>query len=130
MGAYSASPFNTFALCVSCPLRPPCRCPKTRTTCPIFQSTPDFILRHFEEKAIRINDRNSDHCFYVSNFSGKYSDVWGECMDKMFFSDGKVLFNFAGMNRVTLIPPAWKPGLWHLPGSQGQRNAERILLPG
>lgn len=92
--------FNTFALCVGAGNRV---ISKDKDDLPYISiNTPEFIAAF--EKAFKINDRRSDHCFYVSNYLGKYSasDVWSQCMDKMF-SDGKVLFNFAGMNRVTLF---------------------------
>lgn len=91
-------PFNTYALCAGAGGRV---VSKDNEDMPYISiNTPEFIETF--EKAIKINSRTGDICFYVNNFSSKYSDVWGECMDKMF-SDGKVFINFAGMNRVTLF---------------------------
>ena len=115
--------FNTFALCVGAGGRV---VSKDQDDMPYISiNTPDFIATF--EKAIRINDRNSDHCFYVSNYSGKYSDVWGECMDKMF-SDGKVLFNFAGMNRVTLIR-SMETDFGIVPVTQGSETQKEYYSP-
>ncbi len=55
------------------------------------------------EKAVAING-NMDFCLHVDNYTSKYpgESVWSDCMDKCF-SEGRALFNFAGMNRVTLF---------------------------
>ncbi len=47
---------------------------------------------------------NFDLCLNVDygTLRKQYTDVWGECMDKAF-SEGRVLFSCAGMNRVTLF---------------------------
>ncbi len=90
--------FNTFALCAGAGCRV---ISKDSDDMPYISiNTPEFIAAF--DKAIKINSRKGDICFYVSNYTGKFSDVWSGCMDKIF-SDGRVLFNFAGMNRVTLF---------------------------
>ncbi|MGI6202278.1 MAG: extracellular solute-binding protein [Eubacteriales bacterium] len=90
--------FNTFVLCAGAGGRV---VSKDENDLPYISiNTPEFISAF--EKAILINARYGDVCFYVSNYQGKYSNVWTECMDVMF-SSGKVLFNLAGMNRVTLF---------------------------
>ena len=55
------------------------------------------------EKAVAING-NMDWCLYVDNYTSKYPGdaVWSDCMDKCF-AEGRALFNFAGLNRVTLF---------------------------
>jgi hypothetical protein len=53
------------------------------------------------EKANAING-NFDVCMFVSNFTSKYPDVWGECMD-VAFTEGRVLFTCVGLNRVTMF---------------------------
>ncbi|MBR4961421.1 MAG: hypothetical protein IKY52_11025 [Clostridia bacterium] len=47
---------------------------------------------------------NFDLCLNVDygSLRSQYTDVWGDCMDKAF-SEGRVLFSCAGMNRVTLF---------------------------
>ena len=47
---------------------------------------------------------NFDLCLNVDygTLRSQYTDVWAECMDKAF-SEGRVLFSCAGMNRVTLF---------------------------
>lgn len=90
--------FNTFALCAGSGNRV---VSKDSDDMPYLSiNTPDFIAAF--EKAITINSRTGSICFYVSNYTSKFTDVWTDCMDKIF-SDGRSLFNFAGMNRVTLF---------------------------
>lgn len=62
----------------------------------------DERLYNAFEKAMALNG-NWDICAYVTLFQPKYTgDTFVECLDPMFASD-KVLFNTAGMNRVTLF---------------------------
>lgn len=92
--------FNTFALCAGAGGRV---ISKDKDDMPYISiNTPEYIAAF--EKAIKINSRTGDICLYVSNYTSKYAglDVWTYCMDKIF-SDGRALFNFAGMNRVTLF---------------------------
>lgn len=55
------------------------------------------------QKAVTIIG-NMDVCLYVPKYADAYpgSTIWNECMDKCFMED-RALFNFAGMNRVTLF---------------------------
>jgi ABC-type glycerol-3-phosphate transport system substrate-binding protein len=53
------------------------------------------------DKAIRVM-RDNTVTMYVSDWTSKFTDVWTDCMDKTF-SDGRSLYNFAGLNRVTLF---------------------------
>ncbi|MFA6947355.1 MAG: hypothetical protein WCQ72_00060 [Eubacteriales bacterium] len=55
------------------------------------------------EKANSINGDFS-LCLYAGKYSAKYPDssLWSDCMDKTF-TDGRSLFNFAGLNRVSLF---------------------------
>lgn len=46
--------------------------------------------------------RDKTVTMYVSDWTSKFTDVWTDCMDKTF-SDGRSLYNFAGLNRVTLF---------------------------
>lgn len=46
--------------------------------------------------------RDKSVTMYVSDWTSKFTDVWTDCMDKTF-SDGRSLYNFAGLNRVTLF---------------------------
>ena len=66
---------------------------------PVITMTSDRITSAVEkitqiqtDKAVTLN---------ASIVSG-FSDVWGECMDKNF-SENRIMFNMAGMNRVTLF---------------------------
>lgn len=55
------------------------------------------------QKAVSING-NMDVCLYAENYSDAYpgDSLWSDCMDKCF-TEGRSLFNFAGLNRVTLF---------------------------
>lgn len=53
------------------------------------------------DKAITIM-RDKTVTMYVSDWTSKFPDVWTDLMDKTF-SDGRSLYNFAGLNRVTLF---------------------------
>lgn len=46
--------------------------------------------------------RDKTVTMYVSDWTSKFADVWTDCMDKAF-SEGRSLYNFAGLNRVTLF---------------------------
>ena len=41
-------------------------------------------------------------CLYAEDYISKYADPWTNCIEKAF-SDGRALFNFSGINRVTLF---------------------------
>ena len=68
---------------------------------PRFKLDNDRIYAAFE-KAMSING-DFDYCMYASNFNSKYTnDVFGECFDPAF-SGNRVLFNTAGLVRVTVF---------------------------
>ena len=53
------------------------------------------------EKTLGVNG-NFDICMYTTKFANKYPDVFADCIDKTFI-DGRMLFNCAGLVRVTLF---------------------------
>ena len=65
---------------------------------------------------------------YVSNYRGKYSNVWTECMDVMF-SSGKVLFNLASMNRRDAFPQHGHRFRYY-PDSKGHETQKDYSLRG
>lgn len=45
---------------------------------------------------------DNDYCLYAESYISKYADPWTDCIEKAFV-DGRALFNFSGINRVTLF---------------------------
>ncbi len=45
---------------------------------------------------------DNDYCLYAERYVSKYADPWTDCIEKAFV-DGRALFNFSGINRVTLF---------------------------
>lgn len=45
---------------------------------------------------------DNDYCLYAERYISKYADPWTDCIEKAFV-DSRALFNFSGINRVTLF---------------------------
>ena len=91
--------FNTMALMMGSGIQ---AFEKDADDMPVLAIGTEHYINTFQ-KAVAING-NMDTCLYVDNYSSKYSGdaVWSDCMDKCF-AEGRSLFNFAGLNRVTLF---------------------------
>ena len=91
--------FNTMALMMGAGVK---AFDKDESDMPFLAIGSEHYINTFQ-KAVAING-NMDACLYVDNYTSKYpgESVWSDCMDKCF-SEGRALFNFAGMNRVTLF---------------------------
>ncbi|MHC1693912.1 MAG: hypothetical protein AB9835_01255 [Eubacteriales bacterium] len=73
---------------------------KDENDLPILTINTDRFLNAFNKAMEFQADYNIT--MYVSKFEGKFADVWSECMDKTFY-ESRSLFNFAGLQRVTLF---------------------------
>ncbi len=89
--------FNTMALMMGSGVR---AFDKDENDMPVLVIGTEHYFDTFQ-KAVAING-DMDNCLFVDNYTSKYPDVWTDCMDKCF-AEGRALFNFAGMNRVTLF---------------------------
>ena len=91
--------FNTMALMMGAGVH---AFEKDKDDMPVLAIGSEHYINTFQ-KAVAING-NMDYCLYVDNYTSKYAGdaVWSDCMDKCF-AEGRSLFNFAGLNRVTLF---------------------------
>lgn len=86
---------NTYAFMVGCDAM---AASKNADDVPVFNVKNEHFYDAFT-KAVNLN-RDYQITMYVENF--KSNDVWGEVIDPAF-SEGRVLFNTAGLNRVTVF---------------------------
>lgn len=91
--------FNTAALILGCGEH---FISKDENDLPVIAMQTEKFYTAFE-KANAINGDFS-LCLYAGKYSSKYPGMalWSDCMDKTF-TDGRSLFNFAGLNRVSLF---------------------------
>ncbi len=74
-------------------------CGKDGGGSPVITMTSDRVTSVVEK--ITAIQTDKDAALNASKVTG-FSDVWGECMDRNF-SEDRIMFNMAGMNRVTLF---------------------------
>jgi predicted heme/steroid binding protein len=91
--------FNTFALCIGAGASV---VSKDENDIPYFTMNTERFVNAFGKAMPMQTDYNTT--MYVTKFNSKFPgvSVWSDCMDKTF-ADGRSLFNFAGLNRVTLF---------------------------
>ncbi|MHC1693911.1 MAG: hypothetical protein AB9835_01250 [Eubacteriales bacterium] len=91
--------FNTFALCIGAGANV---VSKDENDIPYFTMNTERFVNAFGKAMPMQTDYNTT--MYVTKFNSKFPgvSVWSDCMDKTF-ADGRSLFNFAGLNRVTLF---------------------------
>lgn len=92
-----SEPFNAYALLVGSSITSFSKDGDDYPYISLYSETAYTILN----QAITIM-RDKSVTMYVSDWTSKFPDVWTDCMDKTF-SDGRALYNFAGLNRVTLF---------------------------
>ena len=91
--------FNTMALMMGAGVK---AFEKDENDMPVLAIGTEHYINTFQ-KAVAITG-SPDYCLYAETYRSKYSgdSLRSDCMDKCF-AEGRALFNFAGMNRVTLF---------------------------